>query len=241
MGLHWRSPFVVLLIVDDQRDGWVDDQTHRSLQSAKFTDGLMSALESVITEWFRNRDNFTTFARAAAFWICLYVLFSAELPFSIDHTASREVGLVRAFLLLGALQASCSWLASLARMTYHAFMRPLHLWREAANPMQEFLNLLQNLAFDADRIHKKTDSEKRDASGEMARNYERVVGLLSDLGIDHPNQEWDLWINGLPILIGLSTHGTRATLKEARMRQGKWLGLDLVSDLASCVTGTGDS
>lgn len=161
----------------------------KTSQAAKFTTGLMSALETIITEWFRNRDNFTTFARAAA-------------------------------LLLGALQASCSWLASLARMAYHAYMRPLYLWMEATGPMQEFLNLLQNLAFDADRIHKKTDSEKRDTSGDMARNYERVGGLLNDLKIDHPNQEWDFWISGLPILIGLSTHGTRATLKEARMREG---------------------
>ncbi len=212
----------------------------KTSQAAKSTTGLMSAFETIITEWSRNRDNFTTFARAAAFWICLYVLFSGELAFSINDTSSREVDVVRAFLLLGALQASCSWLASLARMAYHAYMRPLYLWREAAGPMQEFLNLLQNLAFDADRIHKKTDSEKRDASGDMARNYERVVGLLNDLKIDHPNQEWDFWISGLPILIGLSTHGTRATLKEARMREGKWLGMDLVSDLAACITGTGE-
>lgn len=200
----------------------------------------MSAFESVITEWFRNRDNFTTFARAAAFWICLYFLFSAGSPFSMGDTASREVDLVRAFLLLGALQASCSWLVSLARMAYRAYMRPLDLWRKADQPMQAFLNLLQNLAFDADGIHKKTDSQKREVSGDLARHYEQVVGLLNELEIDHPNQEWDSWRNGLPILVGLSTLGTRTTLKEARMRQGKWLGRDLASDLASFITDTGD-
>lgn len=191
----------------------------------------MSAFESVISDWFRNRDNFTTVARAAAFWICFCVLFSGQLPFSAGRTASIEVDLFRAFLLLGALQASCSWLASLARMAYHAFMRPLYLWRDAIEPMQAFLNLLRNLAFEAGRFHQKTDVDKRDASGDMARNYERVVGLLNDLKIDHPNHEWDLWINGLPILIGLSTHGTWATLKEARKRQGIWMAVDLVSDL----------